>query len=68
LLLRDLRGTRLASVEMGAEDVPVLTVTEAEGGLQITLECAAGQLDGPAAIRLLSDFAGRMEQPLRHLL
>lgn len=68
LLVRDLRGTRLASVEMGAEEVPVLTVTGAGSGLSITLECAAGQLDGAAAIRLLSDFAGRMEQPLRHLL
>ena len=68
LLLRDLRGTRLASVEMGPEDVPVLTVIEAGGGVQITLECAVGNMDGGAAIRLLSDFAGRMEQPLRHLL
>jgi pyruvate dehydrogenase E2 component (dihydrolipoamide acetyltransferase)/2-oxoglutarate dehydrogenase E2 component (dihydrolipoamide succinyltransferase) len=68
LLVRDLRGTRLASVEMGAEEVPVLTVAEAGGGLSITLECAAGQLDGAAAIRLISEFAGRVEQPLRHLL
>jgi pyruvate dehydrogenase E2 component (dihydrolipoamide acetyltransferase)/2-oxoglutarate dehydrogenase E2 component (dihydrolipoamide succinyltransferase) len=68
LLVRDLRGTRLASVEMGPEDVPVLTVTADGGGLSITLECAAGQLDGASAIRLLSEFAGRMEQPLRHLL
>lgn len=68
LLVRDLRGTRLASVEMGPEDVPVLTVTAEGDGLSITLECAAGQLDGPEAIRLLSEFAGRMEQPLRHLL
>ncbi|WP_284261313.1 biotin/lipoyl-containing protein [Roseicyclus amphidinii] len=68
LLVRDLRGTRLASVEMGAEDVPVLTVTAEGDGLSITLECAAGQLDGPEAIRLLSEFAGRVEQPLRHLL
>ncbi|MBF9060527.1 pyruvate dehydrogenase, partial [Rhodobacterales bacterium HKCCSP123] len=68
LLVRDLRGTRLASVEMGPEDLPVLTVTAEGDGLSITLECAAGQLDGPAAIRLLSEFAGRVEQPLRHLL
>jgi pyruvate dehydrogenase E2 component (dihydrolipoamide acetyltransferase)/2-oxoglutarate dehydrogenase E2 component (dihydrolipoamide succinyltransferase) len=68
LLVRDLRGTRLASVEMGPEDVPVLTVTAEGDGLSITLECAAGQLDGPEAIRLLSEFAGRVEQPLRHLL
>jgi pyruvate dehydrogenase E2 component (dihydrolipoamide acetyltransferase)/2-oxoglutarate dehydrogenase E2 component (dihydrolipoamide succinyltransferase) len=68
LLLRDLRGTRLASVEMGPEGLPVLTVAAAEGGLSITLECAVGNMDGATAIRLLSEFTGRMEQPLRHLL
>jgi pyruvate dehydrogenase E2 component (dihydrolipoamide acetyltransferase)/2-oxoglutarate dehydrogenase E2 component (dihydrolipoamide succinyltransferase) len=68
LVVRDLRGTPLTSVSMGAEATPVLSVTSRGAGLHITLECAAGALDAPAAIRLLTDFAGRMEQPLRHLL
>jgi len=68
LVLRDLRGTALSGVEMGAEEAPVLTLTHAGGGLTITLECAASGLDAAGAIRLLTDFAGRMEQPLRHLL
>jgi pyruvate dehydrogenase E2 component (dihydrolipoamide acetyltransferase)/2-oxoglutarate dehydrogenase E2 component (dihydrolipoamide succinyltransferase) len=68
LILRDLRGTPLSAVSMGAETVPVLTVTDDGAGLSITLECAAAQLDAGAAIALLTDFAGRMEQPLRHLL
>ena len=68
LVLRDLRGTPLVSVAMGAEDVPVLTLTGDGAGLAITLECAADQFDAPAAIRLLTEFAGRVEQPLRHLL
>ena len=68
LILRDLRGTRLSGVDMGAEDAPVLTITDDGAGLSITLECAVAQLDAPAAIRLLTEFAGRMEQPLRHLL
>jgi hypothetical protein len=68
LIVRDLRGTRLAAVEMGAEASPVLTITDSGAGLTITLECAATALDATAAIRLLTDFAGRMEQPLRHLL
>ena len=37
-------------------------------GLAITLEYADGQLRTNDAITLLSNFAGRMEQPLRHLL
>jgi pyruvate dehydrogenase E2 component (dihydrolipoamide acetyltransferase)/2-oxoglutarate dehydrogenase E2 component (dihydrolipoamide succinyltransferase) len=68
LVVRDLRGTPLSSVSMGAEATPVLTVTSRGAGLHITLECAAGALDAAAAIRLLTDFAGRMEQPLRYLL
>ena len=46
----------------------MLTVTGAAEGLSITLECAAGARDATEAIRLLTEFAGRMEQPLRHLL
>lgn len=68
LTVRDLRFTRLASVLLGAEDVPVLSVMAAGEGLTLTLECAAGHLSAPAALTLLSNFAGRMEQPLRHLL
>jgi pyruvate dehydrogenase E2 component (dihydrolipoamide acetyltransferase)/2-oxoglutarate dehydrogenase E2 component (dihydrolipoamide succinyltransferase) len=68
LRLRDLRATRLASVAMGAEDAPVLTLAQGGAGLSITLECAADQLSADAALALLTAFAGRMEQPLRHLL
>ncbi len=68
VLLRDLRGTTLATVALGAEEVPVLTIATKGAGLSITLECAPSQLDGTAAIRLLTEFAGRMEHPLRHLL
>ena len=96
LVVRDLRATPLASVALGAEAAPVLTITDrgtdrgadrgTEAGrhtggdmpsngdphagpaLSITLECAARALDAGAAIRCLTDFAGRVEQPLRHLL
>jgi len=68
LVLRDLRGSRISGVEMGAEAVPVLTIAPSGDGLSITLECGPDALEAGAAIALLSDFAGRMEQPLRHLL
>ncbi len=68
VIVRDLRGTRISVVALGSEIVPVLTVTDDGAGLSITLECAGGALDANVAIRLLTDFAGRMEQPLRHLL
>jgi len=66
--LRDLRFGRLTSVRTGPEDIPVISVLAADTGLKLTLECGADQMDAAAAINLLSDFSGRMEQPLRHLL
>ena len=67
LRLRDLRFTPITTVQVGGEDVPTLTLCRAGSGLAITLEYADGQLGTTDAITLLSNFAGRMEQPLRHL-
>ena len=36
--------------------------------LTITLECAPGQLSAPQALSLIGGFAGRLAEPLRHLL
>lgn len=68
LILRDLRGTALRSLSLGAAEAPVLTLMSGAKGLTITLECAPAQMDGVAAIQLLTTFAGRMEYPLHHLL
>ncbi|SNY92275.1 pyruvate dehydrogenase E2 component (dihydrolipoamide acetyltransferase) [Cohaesibacter sp. ES.047] len=68
ILLRDLRMSRVTAVELGAEACPVLTLTRFGPGLLITLECAADHLTASEAVSLLSEFAGRVEQPLRHLL
>ncbi len=68
LRLRDLRFTPITSVQIGGEDIPTLTLTRQGAGLSITLEFAPDQLGATEAITLLSNFAGRMEQPLRHLL
>ncbi len=68
LILRDLRSSSLSGLRMGAEAAPVLTLVQADETLTLTLECAAGQLDARAAILLVSGFAGRLEDPLRHLL
>jgi len=68
LIVRDLRGTPVSAVEIGAEDTPALTVMPGRVGLTLTLECGPAQMQPQAAITLLSAFAGRMEQPLRHLL
>lgn len=66
--LRDLRFGRLTSVQMGPEDIPVISILAVENGFKLTLECHSEHIDASAAINLLSNFAGRIEQPLRHLL
>tara|TARA_R110000787_G_scaffold23912_5_gene68161 strand:+ start:64 stop:684 length:621 start_codon:yes stop_codon:yes gene_type:complete len=68
LRLCDLRFTPITTVQMGADDTPVITMTRFGDGLTLTLEYTGDQLTAEAAISLLSNFAGRMEQPLRHLL
>src|SRR6056297_521709 len=68
LILRDLRATAVESVAIGAEALPVITITCRGEGLSITLECSPTQMDGPAAIAFLDAFAGRLGEPLRHLL
>ncbi len=68
LLIRDLRGTRVRHVELGAGDLPTVTITDSDAGLSLTLEASPQQLDARAAITLLTEFAGRLEQPIRHLL
>lgn len=66
--IRDLRFTPITTVQVGAGDVPTLTLTRNGAGLTITLEYANDALSATDAITLLSNFAGRVEQPLRHLL
>ncbi|SNS48815.1 biotin/lipoyl-containing protein [Antarctobacter heliothermus] len=68
LRLRDMRDAVLSSVHIGPEEVPVLTLTQDDAGIAITLECSADQLSPGDALRLISNFAGRIEHPLRHLL
>lgn len=68
LCLRDLRLSRISGVELGPEDCPTLTLCADGAGLVVTLECAARSLSAREAVALLSNFAARMEQPVRHLL
>lgn len=68
LRIRDLRMSALSGVSMGGENTPVLTLLARDEGLTLVLECAPAQLAPDQAITLLSEFAGRMHDPLRHLL
>ena len=68
LILRDLRGSRITAIEMGTDRAPVLMVGGRGDALTVTLVWADGQLLADAALALVDGFAGRLEEPLRHLL
>ncbi|MBC7157781.1 MAG: pyruvate dehydrogenase, partial [Rhodobacteraceae bacterium] len=68
LVVRDLRGGWIAAIHLGPEPCPVLSLADTAGTLALTLECAADALSARQALALVSAFAGRLSQPLRHLL
>lgn len=68
LLIRDLRESAIQTVEYGAQEIPAITITEAGGGVQLTLEYLDHQLSAAQATQLISGLAGRLKEPLRHIL
>jgi pyruvate/2-oxoglutarate dehydrogenase complex dihydrolipoamide acyltransferase (E2) component len=67
LLLRDLTGTALTGIKPAAAPVPVVTITRRGDTLALHLAHDA-TLPEEAALALLSGFADRLQEPLRHLL
>lgn len=68
LVLRDLRGAAITDLHLGAEAAPTLSVMRRGAETFVTLECAPTQLRPDAAIAVISEFASRLAEPLRHLL
>lgn len=68
LLVRDLRASRISALQLDAGKCPVISILRQGENLTLVLEWTGDRLTTPQAIALLSNFAGRMEQPLRHLL
>ena len=68
LVLRDLRGSAITDVNLGPEAAPTLSVIRRGGETFVMLECAPAQLRPEAAIAVISEFASRLAEPLRHLL
>lgn len=68
LIVYDLTATRLTHAELAAAHVPTLTVARDGVRLVVSLAAAPDRLDDDALIACLDAFAGRLEEPLRHLL
>ena len=68
IVLRDLTGSRLTALSLGSASAPTLTLTRAGGTIRLALDFDASALDPDAAIALIEAIAGRIDEPLRHLL
>ncbi|WP_299866702.1 biotin/lipoyl-containing protein [uncultured Hoeflea sp.] len=68
LIMRDLTGSLLTSVRLTAGVAPVLTIGREEASYVLGLDFLAGQLTESEAIQFLTNFAERLQEPLRHIL
>jgi pyruvate dehydrogenase E2 component (dihydrolipoamide acetyltransferase)/2-oxoglutarate dehydrogenase E2 component (dihydrolipoamide succinyltransferase) len=68
LVLRDLRHSRITTLDTGPSPAPVMTLGGRGPALTVSLVWADGQLTPDAAVALADGFAARLEEPLRHLL
>lgn len=68
LILRDLSGGAITGMTLAGDPAPALAVGRSGDRFTLTLTFTAGQLDADAAIALVTGFAARLNDPLRHLL
>ncbi|MGP9821509.1 hypothetical protein ACTZWW_15955, partial [Salinarimonas sp. NSM] len=68
LVVRDLLDTPIVSARAGGLATPALTLVPAGDEIALVLDYAADRLDDRAALALVTALAGRLAEPLRHLL
>ncbi|WP_349368762.1 biotin/lipoyl-containing protein [Salinarimonas sp.] len=68
LTVRDLLGTPIVAARAGGLATPVLTLVPAGDAIALALDYTADKLDDRAAVALVTALAGRLSEPLRHLL
>ncbi|WP_306119398.1 MULTISPECIES: biotin/lipoyl-containing protein [unclassified Roseitalea] len=65
LIVRDLTGSAITAMRRDGENAVVIQIADAGAHLAIALE---GALAATEAVALVNAFAGRISEPLRHLL
>lgn len=68
LTLRDFSDSMLAAMKLGPADQPVLTVLREDDSFIVNLDFQPGDLSENEAIRVLTNFAERLREPLHHIL
>lgn len=67
LIVRD-QGGAVTTTAINSNAAPTLAILPSGSSLMLSLEYSAAHFGPEAAAAFLTQFAGRMEQPLRHLL
>lgn len=68
LVLRDLSGTAITTVRLGAPAAPVLTLGRDRDDMTVALDFTGEQLTESQALTFIAGFAARLEEPLRYLV
>ena len=68
LTIRDYRGLRLGMVALGEAATPTVSLGDAADRLTLTFECDPRDMSSDQCVAFLSAFAGRLDEPMRHLL
>jgi pyruvate/2-oxoglutarate dehydrogenase complex dihydrolipoamide acyltransferase (E2) component len=68
LILRDLSDSPITGMRLTGSRQPSLSIATVGGDYRLSLEFTNDELSDTQAIRLISEFTGRLSEPLRHLL
>lgn len=68
LILRDLTASPITTMRVGPSTAPILSIGKDGESYLLTLDFTDGQLSEDAAIAFITGFAGRLSEPLLHMI
>lgn len=68
LILRNFSDSMLTAMRLGPAERPVLTVLRDGESFSVSLDFQPGDLSETEAVRILTGFAERLQEPLHHIL
>lgn len=68
LVIKDITGSQFSQMRLGAAEAPVLTIAKVKKHYLLSLEFTAQQMNDDEAIGFMTDFCGRLNDPLKHVL
>ena len=68
LIIKDMSTSRITGGHLAGAETPSIMIAADGGDLVLSFDFDPDQLEADAALAFLDGFAGRLEEPLRHLL